>query len=142
MSIEGRIAIDVSFTDTATASSVQNVQRIALTSTDAYTTGKVAVISGTMTTAGTFISVSPIPGYVDVSGSAVSFTTVDRVAYKADQDSRVSDVSNTARVRSVGGQIAIGGISAGTGDSLTISRTSALTWSAGTASYTLVLYGT
>lgn len=141
MTIEGRIAIDVGFTDLHTAASVQTAQRIALAASDAYTSGKVAVVTGTITTAGTTVSVSPVPGYVDAAGQSVLFSDVTRVAYQSSRDSHVTDVSTTSRVRSSDGQVAVGGVSAGAGDSLTIARTSGLTWSAGTASYTLVLYG-
>ncbi len=41
MSIEGRIAVDVGFTDSASSDGVQAVKRLALTSTDSQTTGKV-----------------------------------------------------------------------------------------------------
>ena len=142
MSIEGRIALDIGFTDLHTAASVQTAQRIALAQSDSYTSGKVAIVTGTMTTAGTTVSVSPVPGYVDAAGQSVSFDTVERVAYQSTKDSHLTDVSTTCRLRSRTGEIAVGGISAGAGDSLTIARTTALTWSAGTATYTVFLYGT
>jgi hypothetical protein len=140
MSIEGRIAIDIGFTDTHTTEGVQNVQRIALTATDSYTSGKVAVLAGTVTTAGT--TFGSATGYRDASGNTVTFTQIQRVAFKASQDSTVSDDAGFAKIRCRTGLVGIGEISIGAGESLTLARTSPVTWTAGTASYTLVLYGT
>ena len=140
MSIEGRIAIDIGFTDTHTAEGVQGVQRITLTATDSYTAGKVAVLTGTVTTAGTTFGAAT--GYRDASGNTVTFTEISRVAFKASQDSTVSDDAGFAKIRCRTGLVAVGELRVSPGETLTLARTSALTWTAGTASYTLVLYGT
>ena len=130
MSIEGRIAIDVGFTDTYTASAVQSVQRISLTSTDAYTTGKVAVISGTCGTALVTIIANPT-SYRDASGSVVSFSNVTRIAFQSSRacnyvDSANDLISQTFSVFAT---------------SMTDMQIG-VTGTSGTASYTIVLYGT
>jgi hypothetical protein len=139
MSIEGRIAIDIGFTDTHTTEGVSAVQRITLTETDSYTSGKVAVLTGTITTAGTTFGAAT--GYRDASGNTVTFAEIDRVAFKASQDSTLSDDAGFAKIRCRTGRVAVGELRVGGGEALTLARTSALTWTAGTASYTLVLYG-
>jgi hypothetical protein len=131
MSIEGRIAIDVGFTDTYTASVVQSVQRISLTSTDAYATGKVAVISGVCGTAAASVSINPT-SYRDASGSLVSFSNVSRIAFQSSRACNYSDSANdlvaqTFCVFSSSGSPDISIRAVGT---------------SGTASFTLVLYGT
>jgi hypothetical protein len=131
MSIEGRIAVDIGFTDTYTASSVQSVQRITFTSADTYTSGKVAVITGTCSTANVGIVLAPT-SYKDASGSVVSFTDVQRVAFRASAPCNYTDTDNSL----VGVTIALFE-EQGMPD-IAISRTG----TAGTASYTLVIYGT
>jgi len=140
MTIEGRIAIDVGFTDTHTTEGVSAVQRIALTETDSYASGKVAVLTGTITTAGT--TFGSATGYRDASGNTVTFAEIARVAFKASQDSTLSDDAGFLKIRSRTGRVAVAELRLGGGEALTLARTSSLTWTAGTASYTVVLYGT
>jgi hypothetical protein len=130
MSIEGRIAIDVGFTDTYTASSMTSVQRITFTNTDTYASGKVAVITGTCGTSAVSISIAPT-SYRDAGGSLVSFADVARVAFQASRECTYEDGFNTLR-----SQVAAV-FSPVDEPSISIS----VTGSAGTASYTLVLYG-
>jgi hypothetical protein len=131
MSIEGRIAIDVGFTDTYTASAVQSVQRISLASTDAYTTGKVAVISGTCGTSAVSISVSPT-SYRDAGGALVSFSNVTKVAFQSSRECTYEDGFNTLRSQ-------VASVFSPVGEpSIAVN----VTGTSGTASFTLVLYGT
>ena len=131
MSIEGRIAIDIGFTDTYTAGSVQSVQRIALTATDSYTTGKIAVLSGTLGTAVVTLSVRPT-NYRDASGALVSFSSVSRAIFQASEVVNIGDGGNSL----VGQKLCV----FSTGGTPDIDLQPAYT--SGTASYTLVLYGT
>lgn len=130
MTIEGRIAIDVGFTDLHTASSVQNAQRITFTSTDSYSSGKVAVLSGTLGTAAVAIALQPTT-FRDASGSLVSFSNVSRVVGQTSQPCNFGDVSGSSVLRQT--LCLFDG-----GDELTITPY----YTSGTASYTLVLYGT
>lgn len=130
MSIEGRIAIDIGFTDTHTASSVQNAQRIAFTSTDSYSSGKVAVLSGTLGTAAVAIALQPTT-FRDASGSLVSFNNVSRVAGQTSRPCKFDDIfGSSVRNQTL---CLFGG-----GDELTITPG----YTSGTATYTVILYGT
>lgn len=135
MSIEGRIAVDVSFADTATSSGVQSLKKITLVDTTAYATGKVAIVAGTCGTAAVTISTTPTV-YRDSSGSLVSFAALERVAFSATPSATV-DVQQ----RNNGGDNSItsrnGQISVVDSPAVSFVYTTA-----GTASYTLVLYGT
>ena len=140
MSIEGRIAIDIGFTDTYTAGSVQSVQRISLTSTDAYATGKVAVLSGTATTASLQIaSYSVTPTYRDASGNVVTFNVVRRVMFSWSGTNRrtlTDSEYNNFKLASAAGAVSLTEFSP--------SDTVAPLISSGTetGTYTIVLYGT
>ena len=131
MSIEGRIAVDIGFTDLHTTEGVQSVQRIALAETESYATGKVAVLSGTLGTAIVSISVQPT-NYRDASGALVSFSSVSRVIFQSSQGVNISDGGNSV----VAQNLCIFNMSGVGPFDLQPAYTS------GTASYTLVLYGT
>ena len=137
MSIEGRIAIDVAFSDTTSDTGVQSLKRLALTSTDAYTSGKVALIAGRCGTANVSVSVAP-SGYLDASGSAVSFTSISRYAFACSRAATFYDVIATVKVFSDGGRVGITDAAVTTPSTLTIDPT----FTSGTASYSLVVVGT
>lgn len=135
MSIEGRIAIDVSFADSATSSGVQSLKRITLTSTDSYVSGKVALVSGTCGTAAVAVAVAPST-YSDSSGSAVSFATVTRFAFAASSAAVCSEATGVGVAVSSGSRVSVGDSRSGGTAGFNVSAYS------GTASYTLVIYGT
>lgn len=136
MSIEGRIAVDVGFSESTSASGVQSLKRIALTSTDSYSSGKVAVISGTASTQLATIPVNPST-FRDASGALVAFTSsVSRVAFKSSGPASVSDPSSGSVVPCDGNSVAVFSITGNSGDDLQIQSAS------GTVSYTIVIYGT
>ena len=93
MSIEGRIAIDIGFTDTHTTGGVQNVQRIALAVTDSYTSGKAVVLTGTLGTAVVFLNTAPTT-FRDASGSLVSFADTRRVIIETSRPCAIGDGGN------------------------------------------------
>lgn len=134
MSIEGRIAIDVSFSDTSEGTGVQSLKRISLVDTRSYTTGKVAIFTGTAGTAGVQIDVAPITPYRNAAGSVVSFADVQRFAFSA-TGSKARLQHDYVVVESSAGMVCVSN-AAGGDDSFVVQTT------AGTASYTLVLYGT
>lgn len=135
MAIDGRINVDVLFHDTDGTTSLKVVS---LEDSTAYTSGKVAIVTGTCGT--TDVSVSLNPGtYRDASGSVVNFTTVTRFAFAATPGGRAyqeGDDASGSAVVSRAGQVAIASPRQSTGDDFLIAAT------AGTASYTLVIYGT
>ena len=135
MSIEGRIAVDVSFADSATSSGVQSLKRITLTSTDSYTTGKVALVSGTCGTAAVAVAVAPST-YSDSSGSAVSFATVTRFAFAASAAAVCSEVAGAGVAVSGGSRVSVSDSRSGGTAGFNVSAYS------GTASYSLVIVGT
>ena len=135
MSIEGRIAVDVSFADTATSSGVQSLKKITLVDTTAYATGKVAIVTGTCGTATVTINVAPTT-YRDASGALVSLASVERIAFAATPGANIDTGQRTSGgdnvITSRNGQVSI----------VDVPSVSWVYTTAGTASYTLVLYGT
>lgn len=132
---KGRIAIDVQFTDSTTSGGVQSLKTITLQDATEYTIGKVAVVTGTCGTAAVTIATSPSV-YRDSAGSLVSFATIERVAFSASLNATV-DVQQ----RSGGGDNSI----TSRDGQVAVVDTPAVTFvytTAGTASYTLVIYGT
>jgi hypothetical protein len=135
MSIEGRIAVDVSFADSATSSGVQSLSRLTLVETTAYATGKVALVAGTCGTAAVAISVAPST-YKDATGSAVSFSTVSRFAFASSAAAVCSEAAGIGLAIAAGDRVSLcESRNAGTAGF----NVSAYT---GTASYRLVIYGT
>lgn len=76
MSIEGRINIDALFHDKDGTASIKVVS---LQSSEQYTTGKVAIITGTAGTAQTTITLNGI--YKDASGSPVTVDQISKVLF-------------------------------------------------------------
>ena len=63
-SVRGRISVDVQFADSTTSSGVQSLKTIAVQDATEYTTGKVAIVTGTVGTAAV--------GLWNVDGSALA----------------------------------------------------------------------
>lgn len=133
--VRGRVAVDVQFTDSTTLSGVQSLKTITLQDATEYTTGKVAVITGTCGTAAVTVATSPSV-YRNSAGSLVSFSTIERVAFAATPSATVD-----VQVRGAGGDNSVTSRSG----QVAVVDTPAVTFvytTAGTASYTLVIYGT
>lgn len=129
--VRGRIAVDVQFTDSTTSEGVQSLKSITLQDATEYTTGKVAIVTGTCGTAVIQVTTSPTT-YRNADGQIVSFANVERVVCKA------------TRPCSFGHGIADCGEQTfcAFGSSGTFNVDVAPNYTAGTASYTIVLYGT
>lgn len=136
MSIEGRIAIDVAFSDTTSDTGVQSLKRLALTSTDAYTSGKVAIIAGTCGTANVSVTLGPSV-YLDASGSAVSFTSISRYAFACSRAAKCYDFIGAVAF-SDGSRVSV----TDTANTSPIALTIDPQFTSGTASYSLVVVGT
>lgn len=134
MSIEGRMAVDVSFSDSASGTGMQSLKRLALTSTDAYSSGKVAIVAGTCGTAAVAVAVAP-SSYKDADGSAVSFASVSRFAFAASAAAVCSEAAGAGVAITGGNRVAISDGRSGGTSGFNVSAYS------GTASYTLVIYG-
>ena len=136
MAINGRINVDVLFHDTDGTTSLKVVS---LEDSTEYTSGKVAIVTGTVGTTAVSLYAADGSGlvnlYKNASGNAVGVINVERIALQASSPVTVDDTdlslfklvagNNRASVCSVAGS-ASGSIYA----------------NAGTASYTVVLYGT
>lgn len=132
MALNGRVSVDVVFQDTVGTASLKVVS---LQESDEYKTGKVAIVTGTCGTAAVTISTAPTV-YRDSSGALVSFAALERVAFSATPSAYMD-----AQQRGLGGDNVI----TSRGGQVAIVDTPAVTYvytTAGTASYTLVLYGT
>jgi hypothetical protein len=135
MPLNGRINVDVLFHDTAGTTSLKVVS---LEGSTEYTTGKVAIVTGTAGTAATTVAATLSLPYRDASGSLVTFSDVRRVAfaYSGSVARSLNETLDSAfSIVSAEGRVAISecvlpGVSLQLGGSV------------GTGSYTIVIYGT
>lgn len=138
--IKGRFGIDVLFSDSTVAGGAKSLKTITLQHAAEYDTGKIAVVSGTCGTAIVNVPISPTT-YRDSAGSLVSFASVSRVAFSASGAAMVAcDGSggcgeNDWTIYSRAGQVAVSEAVETASFSINVMGT------AGTASYTLVMYG-
>ena len=133
--VRGRIAVDVQFTDSTTSSDEQSLKTITLQDATEYTSGKVAIVTGTVGTASVFLSLGSIE-YRDASGSLVGFVGIQRLAAKASRDVAITGDAGM-RVPVTDSFAAVAGIDPGVIDGISVTPY----YTSGTASYTLVLYG-
>lgn len=142
MSLLGRFAIDVQFTDTAAASGgVKSLKTISLQHATEYNFGKVAVITGTCGTSVVTIDCNA-PDYRDAAGDAVTFGTVSRIAFQASgvnnvrcASDQIDGVGYAVTLYSRANQVAVSECIEDNEFEIGVVGTS------GTASYTLVVYG-
>ena len=133
MSVRGRFAVDVQFTDSTTGVGVQSVKSLTLQHATEYDFGKVAIVSGTCGTASATVALAPTT-YRNAVGEVVSFASVSRVAFSAAAPGLVKLAgAGDWHLYSRAGQVAAS--EAFETSSFSVSTT------AGTSSYTLVLYG-
>ena len=136
--VRGRIAVDVQFTDSTTASGVQSLKTITLQDATEYTTGKVAVVTGTAGTGAVSIDPASLT-FRDASGQLVSFAQITRVAFSATGSQLVEVRSNDSGERLAASKSSSAAVcDCSDVGSLDIGLATA---TAGTASFTLVLYG-
>jgi hypothetical protein len=117
---------------------VDTTKAITLQSANEYTTGKVAVVSGTVGT-GTVTITFAAPGFTSAAGSAVAFSSVSRLVFAAGSTTLVrctGVATGKPAVLSRGSQAAVSEVgSTETAVAIAVDAAS------GTSSYTLVLYG-
>jgi len=137
--VSGSISVNVEFRDSTTSSGVQSLKTIALRDTTEYTTGKVAIVTGTAGTAAvSFINLDNL--YRNATGNLVSIATPLRLAFSWSGSNyrTLLDLSDTAfALKSRSGSAAvtdINGAVAGIDADLQAGD--------GTGTYTIVLYGT
>jgi len=127
MSIEGQVSVSAIFHDKFGDDSLKVA---ALSSAEAYSTGKVAIIEGTCGTSAVTIATAPST-YVDAAGEAVTFSSVTRIVVQGTPgvaveygSIRINSISDAAAASSASGL-----------ETLTVAST------AGTSSYTLIVVG-
>ena len=132
MSIDGRFQIDVLFHDTDGASSMKI---LSMDSGETVTSGKVALVTGTIGTATLTFSRQPI-AYTAADGGTVSFSFVERVALQASPHVELTTAPSKTYFAS-GNRV---GVYELTGSERTASTFSVRT-TTGTATYSLLVYG-
>lgn len=132
MSIAGRTNVDIVFHDMSGTTSIKIVE---MESSDAMTSGKVAMISATHGATSHTINTNNT-GYYDASGTQVSFSTVTRIGLKASRPMTLADNQSHITIRSDSSRVSFSECSESGNFTLTPIYTS------GTASYTVFLYGT
>jgi hypothetical protein len=133
MSIEGRINVDVLVHDKDGTASLKVTS---LQDSRAYTTGKVAIVSGTVGTSAVTIQVAPT-AYRDASGALVSFFEIERYVIKSGP---AALVVNNPTVTVDANSLSI--VSSSYGDFGDAGQLPTVRANAGTSSYTIAMYGT
>ena len=146
MSIEGRINVDVLFHDKDGTASLKVVS---LQDSQEYTTGKVAVVTGTCGTTPLPLVLQPSP-FRDAAGALVSFSSVSRAVVKCNvgsitfhryQEFSIGDSAGLSGSLVPAGHVCIFALD--NSDLAPLASSSpAVMSNAGTASYTIVMYGT
>jgi hypothetical protein len=133
MSLEGRINVDVLFHDKDGTASLKVVS---LQDSQAYTSGKVAIVSGTCGTSAVTIQVAPT-AYRDASGAFVSFSEIECYVIKSGP---APLVVNNPTVTVNANSLSI--VSTSYGDFDDAGQLPTVRTNAGTSSYTIAMYGT
>jgi hypothetical protein len=131
MAINGRINVDVLFHDTDGTTSLKVVS---LDDSTEYTTGKVAIVTGTLGTAAATVSISPTT-YRNAAGELVSFDAVSRLVTAVTVD-KVRLESTSINLTCIPGQPNI--VTGSLFSDIELIPDGTVTGS----SYTLVMYGT
>ena len=141
MSLLGKFAIDVQFADSTIVAGVKSLKTVALQHATEYDTGKVAVLTGTCSTAVINVDCNS-PGYRDAAGNLVTFSSISRVAFSATgaelvrcASDQFDGVGYAMTLYSRAGQVAVSECIEDNEFEIGVAGTT------GTASYTLVLYG-
>lgn len=141
-SIRGKIAVDIEFADSTAASRVRSMKTIALRSADEYTTGKVAVVTGTAGTAAVTLGEIGETPYRDSTGALVGFNNVSRVAFRwSGTIGRTCEFctfdGGAVSLASSGGKVAVS--ETDTSSVAPVLRSNGI---GNTGTYTIVIYGT
>ena len=138
--VRGRISVDVQFADSTTSSGVQSLKTIAVQDATEYTTGKVAIVTGTVGTAAVVLwnpeGSALANQYRTSAGQLVGAILPTRIALRGSSGGVLvaeTDVINTDVLFSSGG-VSVCDVDDG--------ETGSIRSLSGTATYTVVLYGT
>jgi hypothetical protein len=141
-SVRGTIAVDVVLTDSTSTSGGSSLNTITLRDATEYTSGKVAIVSGTVGSGVVTIQRTAV-GYVNSLGESVSFSQISRVALKADAGLTLFYRTAFPAVpgpSASGGRVAVADVP--TSSQTQTSFAILMNNTNQTATYTLVLYGT
>jgi len=133
MALNGTINVSMSFVDTASSTGVESEKKASLASADVYTSGKVAVVTGTVGTAAQNIDLSDLD-YRDAAGNLVTMSYVDRAGFISENEAFVNFVDIDIKLHATDNHMAISCIH-NTDDTVNVYTTN------GTSSYTLLLFG-
>jgi hypothetical protein len=133
MALNGTINVSMSFVDTASSTGVESEKKASLASADVYTSGKVAVVTGTVGTAVQNIDLSDLD-YRDAAGNLVTMSYVDRAGFISENEAFVNFVDIDIKLHATDNHMAISCIH-NTDDTVNVYTTN------GTSSYTLLLFG-
>jgi hypothetical protein len=139
MAINGRINVDVLFHDTDGTTSLKVVS---LEDSTEYTTGKVAIVTGTCGTAAVAVSLATL-SYKDASGEAVGFNGfVNRVAFSASPGANLFGTGSNVGLGTASRSGEVNVVDTPINSIYPASAGYEVSTISGTASYTLVIYGT
>ena len=139
MAIDGRINVDVLFHDTDGTTSLKVVS---LEDSTAYTTGKVAIVTGTCGTTAVSINASSLT-YKNAAGDAVSFSNpLIRATFSATPQANIVGTGSVAGAGSGSRNNQVAVFETLSQSFYAGAAGYSVSTTAGTASYTLVLYGT
>lgn len=133
MATSGTINVNFSFIDSTSTTGVVSDKKAALSSGNTYTTGKVAIVTGTVGTAVQTIDLTDLP-YRDASGNLVTISEVDHAGFQSNNEAYVHFVDIDVRLHSTDNFLAVSCIH-NTDDTIQVFTT------AGTSSYSLIMHG-
>ena len=133
MALNGTINVSMSFVDTASSTGVESEKKASLASADVYTSGKVAVVTGTVGTAVQNIDLTSLD-YRDAAGNLVTMSYVDRAGFVSENEAFVNFVDIDIKLHATDNHMAISCVH-NTDDTVNVYTTN------GTSSYTLLLFG-
>jgi hypothetical protein len=134
--VTGTVSVNVEFRDTTTSSGVQSLKTVTLREATEYTSGKVAIITGTAGTSAVNLGTLGTTTYRNASGSVVSFSAVTRLAFSWSGSSErvVTEQESFFVLRSKSGSVAVT-------DAPNSVVAPEISSGVGTGTYTIVLYG-
>jgi hypothetical protein len=138
MPINGRINADVLFHDTDGTTSLKV---LSLEGSKEYTTGKVAIVTGTAGTTEVTVSTLSGVGYRNASGQLVTFSDVRRVMFdwNGSASATLNETADFAfSMRASSGEPAMTSVNQLPGVQMAVASSSA----GATGTYTVVIYGT
>jgi hypothetical protein len=133
MAVSGTVNVSASFVDTDQSTAVVSEKKVSLASANTASGGKVALVTGTCGTSVVNVDLTSL-GYRDAAGDEVSLSTVQRMALKANPGAFAEFVDSGEKLKSLGNRVSISCVQ-NTDDTIHVFTT------AGTSSYTMLLYG-